>query len=373
MVSLLPSQSSDIFELTLEASIEPRWAVLAEGADAVRGIKFDPPISFLPFLIYEYGLGELTPYISNLYTLIIQREGVNWQRLRGTPAAVSKGLGWISQSGTLQDAWHGRAFWNSAQLTLDALPSRDSPDLEQIEGITRLSLPLRSHLRRVVHGYDVGACEADRSFFDGCMLDRESGVVATNAETLWSFGRQTEMVHMLTEQEGLALGNWLAPVDDTGLMWASMQYPWVTATFQWANNPASQRRALMAAWFPQRAIYLTFKTVAGAVIGHRRARANRVVRESSEGLYSIEGNSYRPEAGGPNVYIEAMTDFGDASDIVAASIELTIGPTLSSGVKAGKLWLSPDELVGGSSLALGAVSLPLRKTVRDQVKILLRF
>jgi hypothetical protein len=374
MVSLLPAQSTELFEVTLEASIEPRWSVLSGSADAIRGSKLvSPPPSFLPFLIYEYGLGELTPYVPNPYTLIVERQGVDWQRVRGTPEAVARGLAWLGHTGTLEDAWHGRAFWNSTQLRLDALPAADDPDLERIEGVTRLSLPLRSHLRRVVRTYDVGAVEADYSRLDSSMLDHESGTVVTQAGTVWSFGRTTEIDHTLTEDEGTAIGNWVAPVGDAGLRWSTMQYPWVTATFRWADNPATQRRTLMAAWFPARSLYLTFRDAEGDVIGHRFCRANRAVRESASGTYLLAGVSYRAEVGGARVYIEAMTDFDDAFDVVAASVEITVGATLADGVMPGKLWLSPAELSGGHPIAETPVSLPLRRTVRERVKIILRF
>lgn len=53
-----------------------------------RGIKYiGTPPSWLPFLIHEYGLGELSPYVPNLYRLI--DDGIRWQRVRGTPAAIS--------------------------------------------------------------------------------------------------------------------------------------------------------------------------------------------------------------------------------------------------------------------------------------------
>src|SRR5690606_6080629 len=127
MQSLLPS-TSGLFERAFEEAWYQRWPMLETGADAIKGAKFNPPPSFLPFLVYEYGLGELTPYVPNLYTLIVGREGVDWQRIRGTPDAVYKGLGWIGYSAVLEDAWHGRVYWNSTQLRFDGLPAQDFPD-----------------------------------------------------------------------------------------------------------------------------------------------------------------------------------------------------------------------------------------------------
>ncbi|CDZ61390.1 Phage protein Gp27 [Neorhizobium galegae bv. orientalis] len=373
MASLLPDKS-DHFEMALEASLASRWNDLGVAAEAIRTAKLvAPPPSFLPFLVYEYGLGELTPYVPNLYTLVVDREGVNWQRIRGTPAAVSKGLGWLGYSATMEDAWHGRAYWNSTQLRFPVLPANDNPDLERIEGVTRLSMPLRSRLRRGVHQYDVGALEADGSRLDDSMLDRESGVAVTAAGTLWSFGRTTEIDHLLAEAEGTAIGNWIAVPEEGGLKWVDMQYPWVTANFLWADNPATQRRALMAAWFVARVHYVTFRDQGGVVIGHRRCRADQAVRQEVEGVYEIGGVRYQPRPGATRVYLEAMTDFEDAFDVEAKSIELTVGATVAPDTKPGRLWLQSGELVGGHPIAITSVSLPLRKTVREQIKILMRF
>ncbi|MCJ8517827.1 hypothetical protein ABID21_000657 [Pseudorhizobium tarimense] len=372
MQSLLPD-GSGLFEKAFEQSWAERWPALERGADAIRGAKFNPPPSFLPFLVYEYGLGELTPYVPNHYTLVVDREGVDWQRIRGTPASVYKGLGWLGYTATLEDAWHGRVYWNSTQLRFPDLPSQDFPDLERIEGITRLSLPKRSDLRRGVHQYDGTALVADGGRLDNAMLERESGVAFTPAGTLWSFGRTTEVEHVLSEAEGMAIGNWIAVPEEAGLKWIEMTYPWVTATFKWADNPINQRRALMAAWFAGRRLFVTLRDAAGEVIGHRRCRAIHPVNAQFGGRYSFAGAGYSPAAGGRQVYIEAMTGFGDAAGVEAASIEITVGAELAADIKPGRLWLQPDELVGGSPIAVTPVSIPLRATVREQLKFLVRF
>ncbi|MBB3461975.1 phage tail protein [Rhizobium sp. BK377] len=373
MGSLLPN-SSGLFERALEASYASRWDSLAGAVAAIRTAKLvSPPPSFLPFLIYEYGLGELTPYVPNLYTLVVGREGVKWQRLRGTLAAVKKGLGWIGYTATLEDQWHGRAYWNSTQLRFPDLPAADHPDLERIEGITALSIPKRSNLRRGVFQCDAGPVVLDGCRLEECLLERESGVAVTSAGTLWSFGRTTSVDHVLTEAEGTAIGNWIAPPEDTGLKWAEMTYPWQTATFPWAENAATQRRSLMAAWFAGQIVYATLKAGDGSVIGHRRCRAVHPVNLTVGGVYQFAAATYQPAAGGTSVYIEAMTDFEDADGITAESVELTIGAVRVDGVPPGRLWLSASELSGGHPIAVAPSNLPLRATVREQLKFLVRF
>ncbi|MFC5760522.1 phage tail protein [Rhizobium sp. GCM10022189] len=371
--SLLPSNSG-LLETTIEASLGDRWEDIGAAVTAIRTAKLvSPPSSFLPWLVLEYGLGELTPFVPNLYNLVVDREGVKWQRIRGTPASVAKGLGFVGYSATLEDAWYGRAFWNSTQLRFPALPAADDPDLSRIEGITQLSLPKRSILRRGVYQYDAQAIELDRSRLDDGMLERESGVAVTSAGTLWSFGRTSEIEHLLTEAEGLAIGNWIDPPEGDSLIWIDMDYPWVDADFGWADNPTVARQILMASWFQSRALYVTFRDGEGAVIGHRRCRAVRPVNQGFGAGYTFGGATYRPATGATMLYVEAMTDFGDAADVQAASLELTVAPVLAPGVPSGRLWLDPDDMTGGDAIAVRPVSLPLRTTVRDQIKFLMRF
>ncbi|UFW80024.1 phage tail protein [Rhizobium sp. SU303] len=371
--SLLPANSG-LLETTFETSLGDRWVDIGGAVAAIRTAKLvSPPPSFLPWLVLEYGLGELTPFVPNLYNLVVDREGVKWQRLRGTPAAVAKGLGFIGYSATLEDAWYGRAFWNSTQLRFPALPGTDDPDLSRIEGITQLSLAKRSLLRRGVYQYDAQAIELDRSRLDDGLLERESGVAVTAAGTLWSFGRTSEIDHVLTEAEGTAIGNWIDPPVGDSLLWIEMNYPWADADFGWADSPVVARQILMASWFESRSLYVTFRDAEGDIIGHRRCRAVRAVNQGFGAGYTFGAATYRPASAGTMLYIEAMTDFGDAQTVVAAGVELTIAPTLAADIPPGRLWLEPDDVLGGDAIAVGTIALPLRTTVRDQIKILMRF
>ncbi|WP_345117864.1 phage tail protein, partial [Bartonella jaculi] len=154
------------------------------------------PPRFLPWLIEEYGLGELTPYVPNLYDLIDQ--GLEWQNIRGSVAAIDRGLEWLGLSVHFTPAWPERAWWNSFQLDFDQLPERG--DLEAIEAIVDLSKSLRSDFRRGVYGYDVQAVECNMSRLDDSMLEYESGVRLTAGGTLFSFGRTTEIERVLTRE-----------------------------------------------------------------------------------------------------------------------------------------------------------------------------
>ncbi|SMD18114.1 phage tail protein [Rhizobium sp. RU36D] len=398
MNSLLP-ENAGLFEQAMEAAQAERWERMGSAVPLITTAKENPPPSFLPFLVWEYGLGMLTPYVPNLYDLL--GEGIRWQRLRGTYAGVKRGLSFVGITATIEPAWHGRAWWNSSQLRFPALPENDLPLLEQIEGVTRLSLPFRSDLRRGVHHYDAPPAAAECSRFDEAMIERESGISVTQAGTLWSFGRVTEISHVLTEEEGLAIGNWLDRVSagetawlpvsfpagdggfsagevpppdfDPGLPWVDAKYPWIDASVLWASPGITARAAIMAAWFVGRSVYVTMRDPDGDIIGHRTCRAIRPGALRFGGQYNFGGQTYRAEVGGTSLYIEAMTDFGDADSVIAASVELTIDGEPVADVPPGRLWLQPGELLGGTPIAVTAVNIPLRATVREQIKFLMRF
>ena len=207
MTSLLPP-SSGRFERAFEASHAGRWASLWAAVPYITTMKDNPPPAALPFLIYEFGLGMLTPYVSNLYELLDGR-GVKWLRVRGTYEAIERGLAFLGITATMEPAWHGRVWWNSAQLRFDALPDNDTPLLGRVEGITRLSLPFRSDLRRGVFEYDIPPVETDGTLLDGSLIEEESGVRLVDDGTIWSFGRTTEFEHTLSQAEGEAIGNWI--------------------------------------------------------------------------------------------------------------------------------------------------------------------
>ncbi|MFP9138696.1 phage tail protein [Devosia sp. XGJD_8] len=370
-MSLLP-QNATPFEVALSEGMEPA-AVIGSSITAMRRIKYlSPRASMLPFLVWEYGLGELTPYVPNIYNLI--DEGVRWQRLRGTVSAVAIGLAWIGYAAAIEPAWTGRTWWNSFQLRFTALPAADVPDLERIEAITGLSVPKRSQLRRGVFAYDVGAVELDETPLDGAMLDHESGIAITEGGTLWSFGRSHEFEHTLTQIEGQAIGNWLEPVEDAPLLWIDLDdLLWIDADFLWIDDPAEQRRSIMAGWFSDKSLYLRLLDGDGYVIGYRRCRAVHPVGVAFGGAYEHGGQVYDPKQAGGILYAEALTQFDDAADVVCTSIAMVVGGELAAGVKPGKLWLEPDQYIGGTAIAVQATTIPLRRTVREQLKIVMRF
>ena len=367
--SLLPPNSKP-FSRAFEQAAAPGPRI-SYAADAVANIKGQALPAFLMFLLWEYGLAELTPYVPDPYQLL--REGRQWQIERDTFAAVARGLGWLGLTGAVHEAASVRNFWNSFQIYLDQLPPADAPDLDRIDQIATKSTPFEVTFRRGVHGYDAGAVVADGARLDNAMLDFESGWRLRPGGPLWSFGSPYEAAHVLTAVEGAAAGHWLAPVaGQDSLSWAELNIAWQDANFAWASDAAEARRVTLATAYSGLPAYLALYRADYTVALYRRARAVRAVAAATGGRYSVGGVAYQPAAGGDQVYIEAMTGFGDPP-VAIAHTAFILAPTLAAGVPPGKLTLAAGELSGGTAIAAADTALTLRPTVRQQFKTLLRF
>ncbi|AGF76215.1 phage protein [Bartonella vinsonii] len=356
---LLPSNATE-FEKRLAEACDFHQDVNGSVLGISRSKLITRPPRFLPWLIEEYGLGELTPYVPNLYDLIDQ------------------GLEWLQMTARFQPAWTGRAWWNSFQLYFDQLPERTQ--LEAIEAIVRFSKSLRSDFRRGVNSYDVQAMEGNMSRLDDSLLEYESGVCITAGSTLFSFGRTTEINHTLEEEEGRLIGNWINDADEE-LSWDQIDYPWDMANFPWCSVKKHERDILMAEWFCNRTLYLVLRDNQNAVIGYRRCYAVAPVEQALEGVYSHAGNHYQPSPRGTALLVAARTDFGDVDGKQAAFVSVLVHATPKQDVPLdipldipwGKLWLEPNELKGGVEILKTPINIPLRADVREQFKILLRF
>ncbi|WP_375680584.1 MULTISPECIES: phage tail protein [unclassified Bartonella] len=365
--SLLPPNSS-LFERCLADAMAVDPQVKRALEDISRAKLITRPPSWLPSLIDEYGLQELSPYFSNSYDLIDQ--GLAWQNIRGSLAAIEMGLRWLELSARFKPAWSERAWWNSFQLEFNQLPERTQ--LEAVEAIVRLSKSLRSDFRRGVYGYDVGAVEGNMSRLDDSMLDFESGICLTAGGTLFSFGCTTEINHTLTKEEGKLIGNWMDDFDEE-LSWNQIDYPWDLANFPWCSVKKHERDILMAEWFQNRPLYLALRDANNTLIGYRRCNIIQPVEQVLEGVYNHCGNRFNPSPTGTLLFLAARTDFHDVEDKQAAAVSLLVHGSLAQQTPPGKLWLGAHELRGGVEILKTPVNIPLRADVREQFKILLRF
>ncbi|EJF74385.1 hypothetical protein MCO_01163 [Bartonella sp. DB5-6] len=365
--SLLPTNATE-FEKRLADACDFHQDVDGSVLGISRSKLITRPPRFLPWLIEEYGLGELTPYVPNLYDLIDQ--GLAWQRIRGSLAAIEMGLAWLGVTARFQPAWTGRVWWNSFQLYFDQLPERKS--LEAIEAITDLSKSLRSDFRRGVMGYDVQAVECNMSRLDDSLLEYESGVSLIAGNTLFSFGRTTEIERVLTREEGILIGNWMDGGDEE-LSFDQIDYPWDMANFPWCSVKKHERDMLMAEWFRSRTLYLVLRDTQDGVIGYRRCYAVAPVEQALNGVYSHCGGRFQPSPMGTALLVAARTDFRDVDGKQAAFVSVLVHASPKQDIPFGKLWCEPDELNGGVEILKTPINIPLRADVREQFKILLRF
>ncbi|WP_455475336.1 phage tail protein [Bartonella sp. B17] len=366
MAISLPIPHTTAFEEALVQSVFSAPLLDDAISEIARTKLITKPASILPYLIDEYGLSELIPYLPNIYQLI--EDGIKWQKQRGSLAALIQALSWLDLEATFQAALPTRQWWNSFELNFTNFP-KDDANLTSLTALIALSSCLRSDFRRGICGYDAPAFIADHSVLDNAMLDFESGIKFGNAQ--WSFGRTTEIEHTLSENEGKRLGNWL-PLSEDDLKWVNMHYPWVTAKFPWIDTGARARRILMASWFNKKICYLAFYDSDNTLIGYRRIRSSRAVNLAIDGAYHFKNQAYQASSSGEYLYLEAMTDFNDCVSHLS-HIKVIVEPKLVGDTPIGTLWLTPQQLTGGISIITTPLSLPLRATVREQIKILVRF
>jgi len=166
-------------------------ARLGGETEPLKGFKTDPSDSLLPWLIWEYGLGELLPYLPEPRQAIA--EGILWQRLRGTPAALATALSWIGMSATVEQEPPGVHF---AEFQLDPGQVLDSDTaIANLIAIARLCAPARSRLSRLYHGYDLRRMVLDESRLGEALLSDHSGVFWRDGQTKLSFGRVRQLAN----------------------------------------------------------------------------------------------------------------------------------------------------------------------------------
>lgn len=169
---LLPTNSSPL-EIAL-AKAMPFDAPLHAFAPLITSAKLaDMPDSWLPWLVIEYGLSDLSEFFPDQRELIV--EGLKLRTLRGTPAGAELALSWIGypDAKVYEDPTPGLHF-SEWEIDLGRVP-RDLTDLCKIAKLARIVQPVRSRLRRVFHGYDVRKFVLDESDW-GNLLSHYSGV-----------------------------------------------------------------------------------------------------------------------------------------------------------------------------------------------------
>lgn len=187
--SLLPSNATPL-EKGLEASFQSVLDV-----SQLRGFKTKPDAMDLIFedLIQEYGLEEVRLWIQDSSKVL--EEGILFQRLRGTPAAIKMALKWTGlENVVIEEAGPGEHF-AEFQLGLEGLPSNLS--VEALVALADMAKPARSRFSRLYNSlYDKRRLVLDKNDY-GDFLSGDSGVTMDGLQI--SLGRE----QAYTVSEGL--------------------------------------------------------------------------------------------------------------------------------------------------------------------------
>lgn len=131
------------------------------------------PDSVVPWLVFEYGLAEILPYVADQRTAL--ELGIPWQRVRGTPESITLALDWIGVDGEVAESEGGSYRWAEYQLGL-AAPTSDDELIDRIVAVAALSSPVRSRLQRIFSVYDHRRFVLDFSLLsDGSPLSDHTG------------------------------------------------------------------------------------------------------------------------------------------------------------------------------------------------------
>ncbi|WP_353285211.1 phage tail protein [Wolbachia endosymbiont (group A) of Beris morrisii] len=151
----------------------------------VKGFKFSPGEKVLPWIIEEYGLGEILHWVKDKRKAI--KKGIKFQRLRGTPASLKIALKWANiEDITIIEEPSGKHFFE-LQIGIKDVPNDFFVDA--VVELAKLSLPARSRLMRIFNDhYNIGRFILDESFF-GNLLSDYSGVKIEEDGQVLSFGR----------------------------------------------------------------------------------------------------------------------------------------------------------------------------------------
>ncbi|WP_353285305.1 phage tail protein [Wolbachia endosymbiont (group A) of Beris morrisii] len=152
----------------------------------IKGFKFNSKDEILPWIIEEYGLGEILRWVTDKGKAI--KEGIKFQRLRGTPESLKIALKWANiEDITIIEEPPGKHFFE-LQVGI-----RDVPNdffVDAVVELAKLSLPARSRLMRLFNDhYNIGRFILDESFF-GSLLSDYSGTKIEKDGPVLSFGRK---------------------------------------------------------------------------------------------------------------------------------------------------------------------------------------
>ncbi|WP_105403414.1 phage tail protein [Neorhizobium sp. T7_12] len=353
--TVLPSTSTTVFEYTLEHATDFADEV-SPAIQEIHGIKYARPlnVTVAPWLVHEYGLGPISQFFATIEDTI--DEGRPWQRLRGTPAAVTTALGWLDYTSIfIEDQVRGRRRWHLYQIGMGELPGSDEVNrLMSAEYLAGLSDPARSYFWRGYHGYDVRGHVYGRSRWGRSMWGDSSGVRLPGGKVKWSHGRS----HLVdaTAEAGKAADLAVSYTDGDPLTWLPT-ITWAAPGVTWEG--VTDARVLKSWLMRQKTAYIGVFDADGDAIGY--AAVLREVRDITD---------YEDVSDTVELVYEASIAFGAASGD-AASVAVVFGGQ-STANKPAKPWLSPAEIDfpdGDIHVGTTAAVFSFQRTIREHVVI----
>ena len=214
-ISLLPvSVDPTPYEQAMEHAARLE-AEVWNAAERVGDIRSEIPDSAVPFLVWEYGLEPVLPYVPDMRQALV--DGRLWQHERGTDAGILRALSWVDATPDLIERHSDDAWWDMFQLALGQPVSREQ--YETIVALTRLSKEAHADVIRVYSGWDERSFDWNRSDFNGRDLYNDwSGVWLDPTLPKMSFGRAT-----VSLVEGIGTGDAVKAARSTSRVYYALE------------------------------------------------------------------------------------------------------------------------------------------------------
>jgi hypothetical protein len=178
-MSLLPYNSTK-FERDVEQAIK-----YAADVSFLFGFKFENTDAQLRLaLAWEYSLAQVN--IDDFVERVLK--GLEFHRLRGTPAALRNALSWYGFDSIIIEEEPPGEHFADFQIGIEEIPNGFVPD--PVINVAAFATPLRSRLSRMYNKlYDERCLFFDNSLLDEGVLSDDSGIRLTENGPKLSFGR----------------------------------------------------------------------------------------------------------------------------------------------------------------------------------------
>lgn len=155
----------------------------------IRGAKFVPLDEIIPWLLYEYSLGEISVWLTDPKLAIEQ--GVYFHRIKGTPKALRMALSWANINDIIIEEEPPGEHFSEFQVGITNNVPNDF-FVGSVVNLAKLAAPARSRLMRMYNQlYDIRRFKLDESDW-GDLLSDYSGVRIDGKDPVLSFGRENQ-------------------------------------------------------------------------------------------------------------------------------------------------------------------------------------